>query len=118
MSDTIYTLKITDHQSPHYGQVGRWKDKDTDGLTLIRFPGGESEWFMQDEFVDTDGTIYTKPAKGKKWHIRHTQVWTLCYQPCSAWEITDNAPELGEVCQQCQAIAEAIRAGDADDIPF
>ena len=63
-------------------------------------------------------TIYTKSETGKKWHIQHNKAWTLCYQLCAHWETTDNAPELGEVCQQCQAIAEAIRTGDTDDIPF
>ena len=63
----------------------------------------------------SDTIIYTKPAKGKKWHIRHTQVWTLCYQPCSAWETTGDTPD-GEVCQQCQAINEAVQTGEG--MPF
>ena len=64
-------------------------------------------------------TVYTKPAKGQKWHIQHNKAWTLCYQLCTYWcfwfTSANNTPD-GEICQQCQAIDEAIRTGEG--VPF
>lgn len=62
--ETIYTLKILDRQSPYYGQVGRRKDVDEDGLVRIRFPGGDSDWFMPHEFVDIEKAGTDAAAKG------------------------------------------------------
>ena len=50
---TAYTIKVIDPESPFFGELGRWKDRDG-ALVFIRFPGGEGGWFTEDQIEDTE----------------------------------------------------------------
>lgn len=66
--------------------------------------------------------IYTKSARGGKWHIQRGETpWSICGCFIAAWYIS-NTPgwrsdgKSEPVCKHCEHIIEAVRTGHG--IPF
>lgn len=51
---TSYTIRIVGPRAKEFPELGRWKDRDSEGLVFIRFPGGDGAWFAPGEWVDVE----------------------------------------------------------------